>query len=323
MDLEVVLEASQHGGESLMLATVACGDEYHRTWQRFAQPNWERFAARHGYGLAVLRETLFPPKVAYGWNKFVLPKSVRDRLGHEGHVLVLDADQSFSPIAPPIELAPDVYGLVPLEAWTDDTVRNRKLTGFLRRQFLDSDYPLDSVLIMSADDWEAGGLLDLAGQLPISSGFMLIPPGLIDDLAGLAEFAYHPDAAWDGGGGDQIFASRELQQRPHRFLDRRWQGIWPNIMSDRYPALYFDAPVAYVEAQRSIASALFDHWCIHFATSWPEKQYWQVDWMAYWDERLGVRETDLLNEYLAADVTPRSYGRLAAPDIALIQDIGS
>jgi hypothetical protein len=45
--------------------------------------------------------------------------------------------------------------------------------------------------------------------------------------------------------------------------------------------------------------------------------------MAYWDERLGVRETDLLNEYLAADVTPRSYGRLAAPDMALILDIGT
>ncbi len=307
-----------------MLATVACGDEYHRTWQRFAQPNWERFAARHGYGLTVLRETLFPPRRSRTDGTSSLYQSrceidldtkvmsscwMLTRVSHRSH--------------PPIELAPDVYGVVQLEAWTDDTVKYRKLTGLLRRRFLDSDYPLDSGLIVSAEDWEAGGLLDLAGQLPISSGFVLIPSGLIDDLAGLAEFAYHPDAAWDRGDGDQIFASRELQQRPHRFLDRRWQGIWPSIMLDRFPAHYFDAPVAYVEAQKSIVSALFDHWCIHFATSWPEKQYWQVDWMAYWDERLGVRETDLLNEYLAADVTPRSYGRLAAPDMALILDIGT
>ena len=320
MTLRLLLEPRSAGAESLILTVVACGADYLRDWERLALPSWERYAERQGYGLAVLSETRLPADANVAWNKFILPRLVRDELGHPGNVLVLDADQAISPLAPAIDTTADSYGLVALEEWTDETVRNRKLTGFLRRSFIDADYPLDSVLIMSRQDWEDGQLLDLGGALPISSGFMLVPPNLVDEFAGLVEFVFDPDAAWDGGGGDQIFASRELQKRRHHFLDRRWQGIWPSIMSDRYPSLYFELPVPVRTAQAAVASALFDHWCIHFATSWPEKQFWGVDWLSYWDERFGRERTDELNAYHASAVSPRSYGRLPAPEVRLIAD---
>ena len=316
MALKRLLEPSE--GSSLMMAVVACGADYYSAWERFSLPNWQRFAQRHGYGIAVLTDSRLESRDHVAWNKFLLPRIVREECGHGGSVLVLDADQVFSPIAPPLTGTADAFGLVAVDSWDSSTVLTKKLMSFLRKHFIDSNYPLDSALVMSKSDYERGEILGLDGHLPISSGFVLVPPALADDFAAIASRVDDPLAGWDGGGGDQTIATLELQQRRHYFLDRRWQAIWPDIMAQHYASLYMDAPVSHSAAQAALASALFGCWCIHFATSWPEKQYWEVDWLNYWDEKIGPELGRGLGEYLEATVLPKSYGRIYPPDTKLV-----
>jgi hypothetical protein len=72
-------------------------------------------------------------------------------------------------------------------------------------------------------------------------------------------------------------------------------------------------------AQSALASALMSHWCIHFSTSWPEKQFWKVDWMEYWDQHIPERETQEFVEYLHSDLVPQEYGRIVAPEVIMLQ----
>ncbi len=321
MTLELLVEPDSRIGGGLTLMTVACGDAFFGDWQRYSLPSWERYARGWGYGLAVLKASRLPADANVAWNKFLLPMLARDELGHLGSALVLDADQVFSPVAPQIhgQVSEDEYGLVRDADFSGASQEAGKLLSFLRRCAIDSRYPLDSVSLMTEADWSSGDFVDLDGHLPISSGFILVPAGRVDHLASLTRFLLDPEAAWDGGGGDQMIATRELQSVRHRMLDRRWQGIWPAIMARRFAFLYFEAPVEERIAAGAIMSALFDHWCLHFSTSWPEKQYWRVDWMNLWDRHIPAAETEELKEYLRATIVPREYGRLFAPDTRMIE----
>ena len=321
MTLELLVEPASPSQDGLLLATVACGDAFFGDWERYSLPSWERYARRWGYGLAVLKASRLPVDANVAWNKFLLPMLAREELGHLGSALVLDADQVFSPVAPQIngEISEGEYGLVRDADFSGASQEEGKLLSFLRRSAIDPRYPLDSVSLMTEADWLTGDFVDLGGHLPVSSGFILVPPGRVDHLASLTRFILDPEAEWDGGGGDQMIATRELQSVPHRMLDRRWQGIWPAIMARRFAFLYFAAPVEKRVAAGAIISALLDHWCLHFSTSWPEKQYWHVDWMDLWDQHIPAAETEELEEYLRATIVPREYGRLAAPDVRMIE----
>ena len=304
----------------LVLATVVCGEQYAAEWERYSLPSWERFATNYGYGIFALHQTRLPADVHPAWNKFLLPELVNEAIGGQVTTLVLDADQVFSPIAPPLdpELRDDGYGLT-IEDHGPAAVDRRKLLSFLRRTRVDSGFPLDSVAVARASDWGTNpALVDLGGRLPISSGFIAVPSNLASDFASLASSARERDAAWDGGGGDQTIASRELQRREHYELDARWQVIWPYVMAERYPSLYRDAPVSSDRAASAIVDALHAAYCIHFATSWPEKDFWAVEWMDEWDGRFTSEETDELRQYLASSVEPRAYGRIAPPSVRLI-----
>ena len=304
----------------LVLATVVCGEQYAKEWHRNSLPSWERYAANYGYGIFALQRSQLPADVHPGWNKFLLPELVMEELGRPLTTLVLDADQVFSPIAPPLEpgLRDTGYGLTILDHGPA-AVDRRKVLSFLRRARVDPSFPLDSIAVARANDWGANlDLVDLGGRLPISSGFIAVPSSLASDFAVLATFARDKDAAWDGGGGDQTIASRELQRREHYELDPRWQVIWPHVMAERFPSLYHDAPVSRERAASAIVDSLHSAYCVHFATSWPEKDFWAVDWMDEWDRRFTSEETDELRRYLASSVEPRAYGRIAPPEIRLI-----
>lgn len=305
----------------LVLATVVCGEQYAKEWQRYSLPSWERYAANYGYGIFALQRSQLPADVHPGWNKFLLPELVMEELSRPLTTLVLDADQVFSPIAPPLEpeLRDTGYGLT-IEDHGPAAVDRRKLLSFLRRARVDSGFPLDSVAVARASDWGANPeLVDLGDRLPISSGFIAVPASLISDFSALATSAREEDAAWDGGGGDQTIASRELQRREHYELDPRWQVIWPYLMAEQYPSLYHDAPVSRARAASAIVDALHAAYCVHFATSWPEKDFWAVEWMDEWDRRFTHGETDELRRYLVSAVEPRAYGRIAPPEVRLIR----
>ena len=320
-DFELLIEPRVGVGSGLVLASVVCGDAYFADWERYSLPSWERYASRCGYGLAVLTSSRLPGDANVAWNKFLLPSLVRDELRLGGGTLVLDADQVFSPVAPDLDDAAAAagYGLIRNASFSSDSQETGKLVSFLRHTAIDENYPLDSMSLMRADDYVSGRLVTMGGRLPVSSGFMLVPSAQTDHLAALTRFGNDPLAGWDGGGGDASIATRELQAVPHQMMDERWQGIWPAMMAQRFAHLYFEAPVPERVAAAALVSSLLTTWCIHFSTSWPEKQYWTVDWMHLWDEYFSVAETAELGEYLRRSVEPRSYGRIFAPDFPMVQ----
>lgn len=322
MDLTWHETSSQSRKKQVVLAAVVDGVKFYSTWQKYALPSWKAFAQRHGYCLVTASNVKLGGGLYPGWAKVLLPQAVTDILGEDSVTVVLDADQAFSPLAPPIELVElsEDFGFVPLSLDNPSTHSFRNLA-FLRRTYLDTEFPLDSILHCTEKHWSDGELIASNGHQPFSAGFVAVPAGRSDAFAELLNYAHSSSAKHSGnpGGGDQLVMIRELSTLPHYLLDRRWQVIWPEYMAEHRPDLYARAPLSQREAALAVATALFSSWCLHFSTSWPEKEYWGVSWESAWIEYYGHIDAGALLAYRNESIDPVAYGRVKPPDARLVE----
>ena len=87
-----------------VLAAVAIGEEYFENWKRFASENWITYATRFNLGIVVFRSDICNIESESWrpapWQKLLVPYAVRETLGRDVLVLVIDPDFLISPIAP-------------------------------------------------------------------------------------------------------------------------------------------------------------------------------------------------------------------------------
>ena len=77
------------------LLTTAIGGDYYDRWADTALPYWLAYAERHSLGVAVAVGDLFradEPNLNGSWQKMLAPRALREALGKDVRVALIDTD---------------------------------------------------------------------------------------------------------------------------------------------------------------------------------------------------------------------------------------
>lgn len=296
-------------GAKVALITAAVGERYLNNWKQFSLPSWFRYAERNEYQILALTSALTNEDTShFGWNKFLMFSEIENYVGDDCTLVLLDADQVISPLAPGLDeyLGIQALGVV------RDSVGNpfeRRLLSFLRKSHLDPRYPLDSLLLADREEMIAN-LRTMENLNEIySSGFVIVPPLFRGVLHRFATESISASLLEEiDGGGDQFPFNSLVSSLPKYELDERWQGIWPFILSSNFPHLYRSRDAR--EGSMAVATAMLNYFCIHFSTTLPEKDFWMLDHLKAWDEIFPLVEDLSLESYLSQEISPKSYGQI-------------
>lgn len=278
--MKVVIRPGQSGN---VLATIAIGETYYRTWYKHAFPNWQRYCERHGLGLVAFDSDLIRQDDPFWkkptWQKMLMGKVLRSELPSVCNVCYLDTDVLVNHTAPNVFDAWDsaTVGLVSLRRnlpYPYEQVLRR--VAFLRNKFYDSQYPLDSALFISLEN-----LYQYHG-LPVQedeacAGMFVFNVEHHADLMSAAFMKYDRTLQSITGGGDQTHFNYEIQSSAKvSWLDYRYQAIWLFEMAWKYPFLYDYGRNNKELINECVEAALFSNYFLHFAGSWHESEMWKV-----------------------------------------------
>lgn len=311
-----VEEILNNKGSKVLLSAVVIGSTYRSTWEKYSLPSWLRYCYRQGFSLAIVTEVDSSIEVKPTWYKYLVPSALDNTAISYDYLAIIDADQIISPIAPSLleSCEPKSIGIVPMIPNVEQTLTARKLISFFRNVHLDSSYPLDSTMVGLQQGDGQFGFNPFIGTTEISTGFYLVPKSMVTLFEKI--FILSKKAGEFTGGGDQLLASREIFKVGHHFIDSRWQGIWPDIMATNYSNFY--AGCSSSDGAFGVAASLVNYYCIHFATSWPEKDFWELDSLDAFDQIIPKERQAELVRYLSEYIDPKSYGRLSPPSKKLL-----
>ena len=152
------------------IVTTAIGGGYLQNWERDFLPSWNHYAVRHDIGIAVVVGSIFSedePSRNGAWQKLLAPRELRRLLARDVRCLLLDSDVLVSPGAPNIfdAVPSEALGVVSQEHGVPlgTPLEVRKQMAYLRKTYMDSEFPLVSALLAGpADRAEWAGLSPLS-----------------------------------------------------------------------------------------------------------------------------------------------------------------
>lgn len=314
-----VEEIYKSDSPDLILCSIVIGDSYLKSWENNSKNNWIRYCSLNNYSLYIITSVDLEVQIKPTWYKYLVPKALKQYRYNSQFVAVIDADQVFSPISPPLlnYCKLGSIGVVPMIDNYERTISNRKLISFLRKNHISQDYPLDSTMLAVNKHKSGYGFNPYINEIEISTGFYLVPSDMNEVYENIFLLSQTTNNTFTDGG-DQLLATREIFRHKYHFIDSKWQGIWPDIMASSYANLYLGC--SNEEASVAVANSLFSYYCIHFATSWPEKDFWNTDSLSKFDELIKISGQRELNKYLGSSINTKEYGRLKSPDVKLIKN---
>ena len=263
-------------GTERWLLTTAIGGDYFESWSATVRPFWEAYADRHGLGIAVVVGDVFEldePELNGAWQKLLAPRALKSVLGSEFRCVLADTDVVISPRAPDIfqVVSPGNIGVVsqyrdlPLEY-----LALRRRIAFLRRTFMDHNFPLESALVA-----EPRAMLQAAG-LQEHDDFFCSGVVVVDSLHHAELFAEWYCAAPTGqeytaiDWGEELWLNSCVQGRKDtQWLEYSWQALWLYEVATSYPFLYSSEVDAQV-ARWCLGSSLLRHHFLHLAGRWEQ-----------------------------------------------------
>jgi hypothetical protein len=256
------------------LLTTAIGGDYFQRWHRWVRPSWEHHAEEHGLGIAVVVADLFSngePELNGSWQKMLAPRALRDLIGRDIRCALLDTDLYIAPSAASVFDAVPAGNIgvvsqesgLPLPAYE---LRNR--IALLRRRFLDSEFPLNSILNATPrQTFEWAGLAGFDDYF-CAGMFVVDTQAHAEDLAEAyrnspREEAYDAIGAWE-----EVWLNHWVQSRADVvWLDYRWHALWIFEVAAHYPFLY-SAAASDQLARWCFAASLMRNEFVHLAGRW-------------------------------------------------------
>ncbi len=265
-----------------VIATTAVGESYFKNWENYSKSFWTRYSDKYDIGLIIIVDDLIDKEDKHwknaAWQKLLIPKFIKKTYPNVNQIAIIDTDIIISPIAPNIfnEVSINSVGVVSQEKnlpFSLDIVK--KKIAYLRKSFIDENYPLDSILFASPDQiFELHGLLGSDNYF--CAGLVVIGEKYFDIFS---EWFYRIDsetaersAAWE-----EPYLNNWVQHETEvTWLDYKYQAIWNFEMAHHYPFLYeFGAELKYNQiALNCIKYNLWENYFLHFAGSWFESYAW-------------------------------------------------
>jgi hypothetical protein len=270
-----MIEVLKTGSSGKALATLAIGSKYLDRWQKHVKSDWILYCERNGLGLYVedvdLDESVVKKKPQ--WQKLLIGKTLQESSFEVTDVCYLDSDILVNPYAPNIFESCHtgrinmVSQLNNLPYPLHEVLRRM---AYLRNQFFDEKYPLDSSLFM--DKEQSYGFQDLPTQADISSaGLFVFDVSDFGDWMAQVFYKYDHNVYSLSDGGDQMHINYEFQNTGLvNWIDYRFEAQWTFEMALKYPFLYRELDVQSIEVSTAVESSLFANYFLHFAGSWFE-----------------------------------------------------
>jgi hypothetical protein len=243
---------------SCAIVTLTIGDEHRNRWLRRCDENWRRYAERHGYDLIRFDEPLDDSPRAWerspSWQKLLILDQP-ELAGYE-QVVWLDSDILFG------EEAECIADRVPLDrvgAVNEVDVPSPDLLNHLHPEPVSAYH-------------EAAGLPgDVDGI--VQGGLLVVSP------AHHREILRRVYDRYEDPGPNLNFEMRPLSYELQRaglvkWLDRRFNLVWPLYRADRYP--FLATHPRHPRAYEAIQNALAEVHCLHFAGC-AEEMDWAFD----------------------------------------------
>jgi hypothetical protein len=212
------------------LVTLVIGDEFRLRWQALCEPGWRNYAARHGYDLLAVPQSLDASPRARArspaWQKcLVLGEQVAAGFDR---IVWIDADIIINPAAPAITdgVPIDKIGAVDEHAYPTPDGRRRTLTTLVEMW-----RPHDALIAASFESfldppaWHAMAGLPRRGERIVQTGVMVLSPQHHRELLEHVYFNYE-----DVGGAPLNFEMRplsfEVQERGiQHWIDGRFNAL--------------------------------------------------------------------------------------------------
>ena len=279
----MIKEFRQVGDSGNCIATIAIGHQYLSEWEEYASPGWLRYCEHYDLGLYVVIDDLIP--IAHEswkkatWQKMLLGDALSAISSRITNVCYLDTDILINPTAPNIfqEYDGKSYGIVsqinnlpmPLELVMRQYV-------FMRHNFYDENYPLDSVVFMPVHkQYEYSGLTPMYDSA--CAGLIVFNIELLADEMKNWFFKYDKDTESVTSGDQTHFNWEMLNTGRVQWLPYEFQALWVYEMAWKYPFLYSAHQSNKELIKDCIEASLFSNHFLHFAGSWHESDMWLTD----------------------------------------------
>jgi hypothetical protein len=257
------------------IVTTAIGGSYFDRWERSVSNTWLRYAQTHGLGIAVAVDDLWEasqPRLNGSWQKLLCLEDLRHELGRDVQCALLDTDVVINPSAPDVFVAvpPGHIGVVSqVHGIPGDLAELNNRIAFLRRKFLQPDFPLDSLLNATPRQ-----LFELAELSPAFDDFACAGVIVADTFSHAETFrSWYLEAPQSAaylalGDWEQTYVNHRLQQlKEVIWLDYRWQALWIFETAAFYPFLYAEDASPEL-AGWCLTSSLMRNYFLHLAGRW-------------------------------------------------------
>lgn len=267
-----------------VIATLAIGDEYYQSWIRFAFPTWKKYCERYELGLIVCDTDLVQKESnkwkKRQWQKLLIGEYLKHNFSTINNVCYLDTDILINYIAPNVFdfYNSDTIGLVSLDKnlpYSRNSVLRR--IAFLRHNYYDINYPLDSALFMSLKQVFEFHRLEIQEDYACT-GFFIFNVAAHSEIMSTWFSKYDCNIESITDGGEQTHLNFELQNWGKiSWLDYKFQALWLYEIAWKYPFLYDFGRNQKVLIRECIEASLFTNYFLHFAGSWYESDMWKAD----------------------------------------------
>ena len=272
------------GASKNILATIAIGDEYFNSWQKYALPTWEKYCETYDLGLVVFDKDLVSKEDPFWkkatWQKMLIADTLHKSSLQIENVCFLDSDMLINFFAPNIfdEYNAEKIGLVSLRNGLPQPIQpTLRRMAFMRHTYYDDKYPLDSALFMKPTQ------IFEYHNLPVQEDFACM--GLIvfnvENHRKIMKAwfeKYDRNVESLTNGGDQSHMNYEIQNWGKVvWLNYKYQAIWTYEMAWKYPFLYDYGRGNERLIKECVESSLFTNYFLHFAGSWQESEMWKIE----------------------------------------------
>ena len=276
--MKVILNPGQSKN---VIVTIANGEKYLNSWKNYSSQNWIKYCEKNDLGLFVLHKDLLEKNDPY-WKKATWQKMlIGDYLTNQGvevnNICYLDTDFLINNYAPNVfnDYNSNTIGLVSqIKNLPYDDLEVKRRMAFLRHNYYDENYPLDSALFMDLDQIFTYHNLSVQDNYACA-GFFLFNQTNHSKLMKSWFYKYDQKVHSITGGGDECHFNYEVQNWGKiSWLNYKFQALWTYEMAWKYPFLYDHQNIEKNIIVKCIEASLFTNYFLHFAGSWGESEMW-------------------------------------------------
>jgi hypothetical protein len=297
------------------IATVAIGEKHLKEWQQYILPSWMLYCERNNLGLVVFENDLVdkshPKWKKANWHRLLMGEKLKEL--NVNNACYLDTDILINPFAPNVFDFHDdeKISIVSLTQLPFEYSKVLRKIAFLRNRYLSPDYPLDSCLFISSENYYK--YHNFAPQEDMfCSGFFIFNVNNFSHI--LEELFFKYTSNVKSIDDDQTILNYEFQNYGKiKWLNYKFQAMWIYEIAEKYPFLYQDINNKEI-SKKCIRASLKQNYFLHFAGSW--------ECHIYKDESIMndnfLAELQDFDDYLQSPVTGKPVGSILPKDSQML-----